>query len=146
MNKNNQPMELSYYGLSLLSFLNESHPELAADSEFITSRADNAAATYSNAIKEGSTHPEAEELASQALFEGLHFSKHDTLVNILWNEFEKEVPQGTAKEFAIKLFPVCEVVFANYSLHDDFAYTAEFELLYTELTGTIVIWLEENGL
>lgn len=146
MNKNNQPMELSYYGLSLLSFLNESHPELVADSEFITSRADKAAATYSNAIKEGSTHPEAEELASQALFEGLHFSKHDTLVNILWNEFEEEVPQGTAKEFAIKLFPVCEAVFAKYSLHDDFAYTAEFELLYTELTGTIVIWLEENGL
>lgn len=146
MNKNNQPIELSYYGLSLLSFLNESHPELSSDTEFITTRADIAAGTYSTAIKEGHTHPEAEELASQALFEGLHFSKHDTLVNILWNEFEKEVPQGTAKEFAIKLFPVCEAVFTNYSLHDDFAYTAEFELLYTELTGTIVIWLEENGL
>lgn len=146
MNKNNQPMELSYYGLSLLSFLNESHPHLSTDNAFITSRADIASGTYSIAIKEGHTHPEAEELASQALFEGLHFSKHDTLVNILWNEFENEVPQERAKEVAIKLLPICEAIFANYSLHDDFAYTGEFELLYTELTGTVVIYLEENEL
>lgn len=146
MNKKNQPIELSYYGLSLLSFLNESHPELSSDNEFITTRADIAAGMYSTAIKEGHIHPEAEELASQALFSGLHFSKHDTLVNILWNEFEHEVPQERAKEVAIKLLPICETVFAGYPLHDDFAYTAEFEQLYTELTGTVVIYLEENGL
>lgn len=119
---------------------------MSSDTELITTRAGIAAGTYSTAIKEGHSHPEAEELASQALFEGLHFSKHDTLVNILWNEFEYEVPQGRAKEVAIKLLPICEAIFANYSLHDDFAYTGEFELLYTELTGTVVIYLEENEL
>jgi len=48
--------------------------------------------------------------------------------------------------FALKMFPVCEPVFAGYELTDDFAYGFEFDLLYTELTGTITIWIEENGL
>ena len=33
-----QPQELSYYRLLLLSFLKESHPELAGDSDFIAAR------------------------------------------------------------------------------------------------------------
>ncbi|OAV65181.1 hypothetical protein Barb4_03540 [Bacteroidales bacterium Barb4] len=36
------------------------------------------------------------------------------------------------------------MVFAKYPLSDDFAYEPEFELLYTELTGTISIYLEEH--
>ena len=39
--------ELSYYGLSLLSYLKDSHPELIAESEFIAERADSAAQAYS---------------------------------------------------------------------------------------------------
>ena len=50
------------------------------------------------------------------------------------------------RPFALKMLPVCEPVFAGYALTDDFAYSPEFELLYTELTGTIAIWVEENGL
>ena len=42
--------ELSYYGLSLLSYLKDSHPELIAESEFIAERADRAAQAYSEAI------------------------------------------------------------------------------------------------
>lgn len=52
--------ELSYYGLSLLSHLRGSHPELAADRSFIAERADRAAEAYSDAIRAGSTHAEAE--------------------------------------------------------------------------------------
>ena len=50
------------------------------------------------------------------------------------------------RPFALKMFPVCEAVLAGYELTDDFAYGYEFDLLYTELTGTIAIWIEENGL
>ena len=42
--------------------------------------------------------------------------------------------------------PLCETVFANYKLTDDFIETAEYNLLYTELTGTIQIYIEEHGL
>jgi hypothetical protein len=138
--------ELSYYRLSLLSFLKESHPELAKDSDFITSRGDLATKAYSDSIKNGVTHEQANKIANEVLFKGLHFSKYDTIINILWNEFAEEIPQGSAKDFALKTLPVCESVFAKYSLSDEFAFTPEYELLYTELTGTIVIWLEENEL
>ena len=50
------------------------------------------------------------------------------------------------RPFALKMFPICEAVFENYKLTDDFAYGYEFDLLYTETTGAIAIWIEENGL
>lgn len=50
------------------------------------------------------------------------------------------------RPFSLRMFPVCEPVFVNYKLTDDFAYTLDFDRLYTELTGTIAIWIEENGL
>jgi hypothetical protein len=146
MNKNIEPVELSYYQLSLQSFLRESHPELANDTEFITSRGNLAAQTYSQSIKAGQMPNHAEALASEVLYKGLYFSKHDTLVNVLWNEFNEEVPQGSARNIAQKLLAYCEGIFAKYPLSDDFAYEPEFDQLYTELTGTIVIWMEEHEL
>jgi hypothetical protein len=146
MNKNIEPVELSYYRLTLQSFLRESHPELANDAEFIASRGNLAAQTYSQSIKSGQSPNHAEALASEVLYKGLYFSKHDTIVNVLWNEFNKEVPQGSAKNMAQKLLAYCESIFAKYVLSDDFAYEPEFNELYTELTGTIVIWMEEHEL
>ncbi|MCZ2604947.1 DUF1896 family protein, partial [Bacteroides fragilis] len=35
-----EPDELSYYRLTLLSFLRESHPDLADDESFVTTRSD----------------------------------------------------------------------------------------------------------
>ncbi len=138
--------ELSYYRLTLLSFLKESHPELAKDYNFINSRGDLAARAYSDAIKNSSSHEQATEMANEILFNGLHFSRYDTVINVLWNEFSEEVPQGSAKDFTLKLLPACEPAFAKYSLSDDFAYTPEYDSLYTELTGTIIIWMEEHEL
>ena len=146
MNKNIETLELSYYRLTLQSFLKESHPELSNDAEFIASRGDLAAQTYSQAILDGHSHNQAEALASEVLYKGLYFSKHDTIVNVLWNEFNLEVPQGSAKNLAQILLSFCEDVFAKYPISDEFAYEPEFSQLYTELTGTIVIWMEEHEL
>ena len=48
--------ELSYFRLSLLSYLRDTHPDKATDQEFIAVRGDAAALGYSQAIKEGHTH------------------------------------------------------------------------------------------
>ena len=141
-----QPQELSYYRLLLLSFLKESHPELAGDSDFIAARADSAAEEYSESVRSGSTHDAASEAANQVLFAGLHFSKYDVIVTVLWNEFSDEVPQGSAKTLAVQLLPGCEEVCAKYPLSDDFQFEPAFDNLYTEITGTILIWLDENGI
>ena len=87
----NQPQELSYYRLSLLAFLKESHPELANDTGFIAARGDSAAEAYSETVRSGFSHDAATEIANKVLFANLHFSKYDTIVTILWNEFEDEV-------------------------------------------------------
>ena len=56
--------ELSYYGLKLKAFLIESHPELVKKPDFIENRADFAAETYSQCIKSGLSHQQAEESAN----------------------------------------------------------------------------------
>jgi hypothetical protein len=138
--------DISYFRLSLTDFIRESHPELLTDNAFISARAEAAAETYSQDIRSGSNQIEATEQANAVLFVGLHFSRHDTLVNILWNEFANVIPEDDAKSWAIRLFPECEPVFAEYPLTDDFAYAPEYELLYTELTGVIAIYFEEHGI
>jgi len=142
--KKNHAPDISYFRLSLMDFLRESHPERLKDRRFIISCTDSATEAYEQAIRSGDTPLEAIEQANAVLYQGLHFSKHDTLVNILWNEFENEIPEDEAKELAIKLLPDCEPVFSQYPLSDNFAYEPEYELLYTELTGTIALIIENR--
>lgn len=135
---------LSYYALSLLSFLREYHPHLAEDADFIAQRADSAAEVYSEAIRNGRNHIEAEEAASEELYRNLRFSPFTTLVNILWDEFSGEVAEEEARSVAQRLYPLCGNILEKYSLSDDFDTTPQFGLLYTELVGTVKILLE-NG-
>ncbi|GHT08922.1 hypothetical protein AGMMS49525_18020 [Bacteroidia bacterium] len=146
MNKKDYPADMSYFRLALLAFLRESHPQLLSDEKFINARTEAALDVYEQSVKNGSNAIEAGYSANETLFVGLHFSKHDTLKNILWNEFVNEVPEDEAAALAIKLLPECESVFAGYPLSDDFADSSEYDLLYTELTGTITIYLEGHEL
>ena len=99
---------------------------------------------YSEAIRSGCNHIEAEEIAREELCRGLHFSPYNTLVNILWREFEAEIPEDTARQAALRLLPLCRGVLEKYDLTDDFADTPDYELFYTELTGTVQILLEDG--
>lgn len=145
MKSKNNLKELSYYGLLLRSYLTESHPDKADDIKFVKSRADIAAEAYSDAIKDGYSHDRAEEMASQALYTGLLFSKLDTIRNILWEEFSY-LSESEVNTKALKLLPLCEEVFAEYTLHDEFAYSFEYNQLYTELVGQIDLLEDEDEL
>ena len=140
--------EPSYFLLKLEAYLGEHFPERVNDNAFVTARADEALTAYCDAVAQGFSHPEAESIASNVLFEGLHFSKYDTLVSVLENEFEAELPSPLPE----KLTPILlrnkavQRVFANYHLTDDFAASPQYEDLYTELTGTIVLIIEQNNL
>ena len=146
MNQKNKPVELSYYGLYLLSYLREHHPDKADDTAFIEERADRATEAFEQARREGYLPEGAQELAMTALLEGLRFSKYDTIIEVLWNEFADDIPQSDAPAFALRLLPYVKGIFTQYPLSDDFAYSPEYELLYTELTGAIAIHLEEYGI
>jgi hypothetical protein len=86
------------------------------------------------------------EIADFILFEGFHFSRFDTVFQVVCREFDTLMADEELRPFAMKMLAVCEPVFMNYALTDDFAYTTDFDLLYTELTGTIQIWIEDHGL
>ena len=140
--------ELSYFRLKLEAYLGEHFPERVNENTFVTARADEALAAYCDAIAQGFSYPEAEVMASEVLYQGLHFSKYDTLVSVLENEFEKELPSPLPERLTPMLLKnkAVQSVFDKYELTDDFGASPEYEKLYTELTGTIVLLIEVNSL
>ena len=144
--KNKQ--EMSYFRLKLENYLGEHFPELLNDKSFVAARAEEALTAYCDAVAQGFTHPEAEAVAGEMLFQGLHFSKYDTLTAVLENEFATELPTPLPEKLAPILLrnKAVQQVFAKYDLTDDFAASPLYEELYTELTGTIVLIIESNNL
>lgn len=140
-----EPDELSYYRLTLLSFLRESHPDLADDESFVTTRSDQAAEAFSAAIRSGLTYDDAAQQANALLFQGC--------ISHLWTRWSPssgtssppKSPKAAHAAWPCSCFPNAGRS-SGYTLSDDFMFSPEFEQLYDELTGTVVIWLEENGL
>ena len=66
--KQHNKQELSYFRLKLRSYMSEHHPERLHDTEFITTRADMALTAYCDAVAQGFTHLEAENIASEVLY------------------------------------------------------------------------------
>ena len=146
--KENKKLELSYFRLKLRSYMSEHHPEKLQDTEFITTRADMALTAYCDAVAQGFTHPEAESMASEVLYQGLHFSKYDTLVSVFETEFERELPASLPERLATILWSnkAIQATFDKFGLTDTFASDEQYDRLYTELTGTIVLLIESNYL
>ena len=142
----NDQKELSYFALRLQELLNSSFPERATDQKFIQQRSELAGQAYEDAFKSGNPIAECTCLANEVLFEGLHFSKFDTVFQLVSNEFDTLMADEELRPFALKMLPVCEPIFSLYELVDDFAYTFEFDQLYTQLTALIAIWIDEHGL
>ena len=144
--KNNGQTDFSYYGLYLLDYLRKNKFEQATDEAFIRERADRAAEVYERARLDGSSTAGAQELAMNTLMEGLRYSKYAILRDVVENEFADEVPEAEREAFTQKLLPLVENVFSIYDLSDDnFALSPDYDLLYTELTGVVVLYIEEYG-
>ena len=124
--KNEGQTDFSYYGLYLLDYLRTNKFEQATD--------------------EGYPADGAQELAMRTLLEGLHYSKYAILREVVENEFSDDVPEAKHESFTRKLLPLVGNVFSIYDLSDDnFALSPDYDLLYTELTGAVVLYIEEYG-
>ena len=144
--KNEGQTDFSYYGLYLLDYLRTNRFEQASDDAFIRERADRAAEAYERARLEGYPADGAQELAMKVLTEGLRYSRHAILREVVENEFAGEVPEEKCEAFTQKLLPPVGNVFSIYDLSDDnFALSPEYDLLYTELTGAVILYIEEYG-
>lgn len=146
-NKKTAPAELSYYGLYLLDYLRKYHPDKVIDIEFITGREEAASETFEKERAAGSTVEAAQEEAMRVLLEGLHFSPYALLLEVVENEFTDEVAPSDREAFCRELFPYLKNLLSGYDTSDDtFALSPEHDLLYTELTGTVILYLESYGI
>lgn len=143
---NNQSKDLSYFQLRLQELLNTSFPEKLNDQKFINHRSSLASNAYEGAFLSGNPLNQCDEIADYILFEGLHFSRFDTIFQVVCNEFDTLMVDEELRPFALNIFSVCKPVFEKYDLTEDFASSGNYELLYTEITGTIAIWIQDNGL
>ncbi len=146
MDKNLNHRDLSYFRILLQELLLTSFPEKVAHSKFIERRATLASNAYDGAFTSGNSIDDCNHIADFILFEGLHFSKFDTVFQVVCNEFDTLLADEDLRPFALEMLSVCEPYFENYELTDDFAYTYDFDNLYTELTGVISIYIEQHGL
>lgn len=79
MKQKNQPAVLSYYGLYLLQYLKENHPDKPSDADFIAVRDELASDTFEQARLVGYPVEGAQELTMQALLKGFHFSEYHSV-------------------------------------------------------------------
>ena len=143
---NNYTSDISYFKGILFLTIEESYPEKSIDLDFIEKRTALAEEIYELSIREGKTPIEAEEIAKEALFRGLGFSKISAIRGVLYAEFADYADWDTNIDTAHKLIPRLESIFARYTLTDDFEESEEFEYLYNELTGAIDLILERDGI
>lgn len=146
-NKKTAPAELSYYGLYLLDYLRKYHPDKVSDTPFITGREEAASETFEKERAVGNTVEAAQEEAMRVLLEGLHFSPYALLREVVDNEFADEVADSDREAFCRELFPYLKNLLGGYDTSDDtFALSPDHDLLYTELTGTVMLYLESYGI
>ena len=144
-NKKTLPAELSYYGLYLLDYLRKYHPDKVSDTDLITEREEAATVTFEKERLAGGTVETAHEEAMRVLLRGLHFSPYALLTEVMEREFVEEVAEPDREAFCRRLYPYLTNLFAGYDTADDtFALSPEHDLLYTELVGTVVLYLEEG--
>ena len=154
--KRQEQQELSYYGLYLLRYLLEQHSltskatssitRKAKDLNFIYSRELQAAETFEQARLNGHSVEGAQELAMAELMKGLSVTPWSILTEVLEKEFAAEVDEEQRIPFAEKLLPLVKPVFEPYDLtQPEFELSTDYVQLYTELTGAVVLYIEQYG-
>lgn len=141
----NKP-ELSYYGLYLLRYLLEQHSRKAKDLSFIYQRENEASETFEQARLDGCSVEGAHELAMSVLTKDLGLTEWSILIEVLEKEFASELNDEQRLAFAEKLLPLLVPVFEPYNLTEpEFELSPDYVLLYTELTGAVVLYIEQYG-
>lgn len=144
--KRQEQQELSYYGLYLLRYLLEQHSRKAKDLNFIYNRELQAAETFEQARLDGHSVEGAQELAMAELMKELSITSWSILTEVLEKEFAAEVDEEQRIPFAEKLLPLVKPVFEPYDLtQPEFELSTDYAQLYTELTGAVVLYIEQYG-
>ncbi|GHT73881.1 hypothetical protein FACS189456_4810 [Bacteroidia bacterium] len=139
---------LNHDALELLDYLDQYHPDLALDYEFIMQRVELAKEAYKNVLEgvDGDNPAysaylqEADNQRYQTLMSGLEFSKYSIVFNIVDTYYydkndtrdEKEV-----RKITLKIQPSVESIFAQYPCDTEFEASCEYDKMTAKLKQKI---------
>lgn len=133
----------SKYYKELKQYLEDYHPNLVKDEEFITTRSELAQETFIECSREGMNIEECQNEVNEVLYSGLHFSLYQLVEDIIE---EMNLSFSDKDKFIMQMFLLIQPIAEKYKLDDNFERTSEYDKLYTEISQHINLYIKDYEL
>lgn len=133
----------SKYYKELKQYLEDYHPNLVKDEEFITTRSELAQETFIECSREGMNIEECQNEVYEVLYSGLHFSLYQLVEDIIE---EMNLSFSDKDKFIMQMFLLIQPIAEKYKLDDNFERTSEYSKLYTEISQHINQYIKDYEL
>lgn len=133
----------SKYYKELKQYLEDYHPNLVKDEEFITTRSELAQETFIECSREGMNIEECQNEVNEVLYSGLHFSLYQLVEDIIE---EMNLSFSDKDKFIMQMFLLIKPIAEKYKLDDNFERTSEYDKLYTEISQYINQYIKDYEL
>lgn len=133
----------SKYYKELKQYLEDYHPNLVKDEEFITTRSELAQETFIECSREGMNIEECQNEVYEVLYSGLHFSLYQLVEDIIE---EMNLSFSDKDKFIMQMFLLIQPIAEKYKLDDNFERTSEYDKLYTEISRHINQYIKDYEL
>lgn len=133
----------SKYYKELKQYLEDYHPNLVKDEEFITTRSELAQETFIECSREGMNIEECQNEVNEVLYSGLHFSLYQLVEDIIE---EMNLSFSDKDKFIMQMFLLIQPIAEKYKLDDNFERTSEYDKLYTEISLHINQYIKDYEL
>lgn len=133
----------SKYYKELKQYLEDYHPNLVKDEEFITTRSELAQETFIECSREGMNIEECQNEVNEVLYSGLHFSLYQLVEDIIE---EMNLTFSDKDKFIMQMFLLIQPIAEKYKLDDNFERTSEYDKLYTEISQHINQYIKDYEL
>ena len=133
----------SKYYKELKQYLEDYHPNLVKDEEFITTRSELAQETFIECSREGMNIEECQNEVNEVLCSGLHFSLYQLVEDIIE---EMNLSFSDKDKFIMQMFLLIQPIAEKYKLDDNFERTSEYDKLYTEISQHINQYIKDYEL
>lgn len=133
----------SKYYKELKQYLEDYHPDLVKDEEFITTRSELAQETFIECSREGMNIEECQNEVNEVLYSGLHFSLYQLVEDIIE---EMNLSFSDKDKFIMQMFLLIQPIAEKYKLDDNFERTSEYDKLYTEISQHINQYIKDYEL
>ena len=143
--KNDHAADTEYYRRRLEAFLQERHPRLVHARQLIETRSRAAASLYRESVAAGEDMLRAATRANALLYEGLIFSKFDTLCCLLSIDYPLGPPEKQ-RSLAMELEKRFTGIFDRDNLDDGIYGREEYRYLLAELSAALRLYLEQHPL